>query len=141
MVNTVHGKNFIWRLLLFNIFLCDHFLFTNDVDIASYADDNSSYATSSKTNLAIKRLKQCPDTLFTWFQNNRMKPSADKCHFSVSSKVCQINNVGGHPLSTYAKFSENVTFLTPLRYIETSPLISQGVRNVSFSENFAYVLN
>ena len=43
---------------------------------------------------------------------------------------------GGHSLSTYAKFSEKLTF---------NPLIRtrscQGVRNVSFSENFAYVLN
>ena len=33
----------------------------------------------------------------------------------------------GHPLSTYAKFSEKLTY--------------QGFTNVSFSENFAYVLN
>ena len=35
------------------------------------------------------------------------------------------------PLSTYAKFSE----------IRTRTCAYQGVRNVSFSENFAYVLN
>ena len=39
----------------------------------------------------------------------------------------------GHPYSTYAKFSEKITFLTPCAY--------QGVRNANFSENFAYVLN
>ena len=42
-------------------------------------------------------------------------------------------NLRGHPLSMYAKFSEKLTFLTPCAY--------QGVRNVGFSENFAYVLN
>ena len=36
----------------------------------------------------------------------------------------------GHSFSTYATFSEKVTFLT-----------CQGVRNVGFSENVAYVLN
>ena len=36
-----------------------------------------------------------------------------------------------HPFNTYAKLSEKLTFLTA----------DQGVRNVSFSENFAYVLN
>ena len=40
-----------------------------------------------------------------------------------------IISVRGHPLSTYAKFSEKLTILT-----------YQGVRNVSFSENFAYIL-
>ena len=37
----------------------------------------------------------------------------------------------GKPLSTYAKYSEKLTFLCAY----------QGVRNVSFSENLAYVLN
>ena len=69
--------------LLFNIFICDLFLFTNNIDIASYADDNTPYATSSKTNLAIKILKQCSDSLFTWFQNNGMKANADNVIFSV----------------------------------------------------------
>ena len=43
-----------------------------------------------------------------------------------------------HPFSTYAKFSEKLTFLTPL--IRTRMCAYQDV-NVSFSENFAYVLN
>ena len=45
----------------------------------------------------------------------------------------------GHPLSTYAKFSEKVTSLTPL--IHTRRRAYQEVRNVSFSENLAYILN
>ena len=48
--------------------------------------------------------------------------------------ICRTNRaLRGYPLSTYAKFSEKLTFLTPCAY--------QGVRNVSFSENFAYVIN
>ena len=38
----------------------------------------------------------------------------------------------GHLLSTYAKFSEKLTFLTPYQ---------SAARNVSFSQNFAHVLN
>ena len=44
---------------------------------------------------------------------------------------------GGHSFSTFAKFSEKSTFLI-LRYAHVRVL---GVRNLSFSENFAYVLN
>ena len=44
----------------------------------------------------------------------------------------------GHPLSMYVTFSEKLTFLTPLR---TRKCGYQGVRNVNFSENVAYVLN
>ena len=46
--------------------------------------------------------------------------------------------LGGYPLSIYAKFSEKLTFLTPW-YTHTCAY--QGVRNVSFSENFPYVIN
>ena len=44
-----------------------------------------------------------------------------------------------HSFSTYAEFSEKLTFLTPL--IRTRILCVSGVRNVGFSKNFAYVLN
>ena len=43
-----------------------------------------------------------------------------------------LNREWGHPLSTYAKFSKKLTFLTPL--IRTRRCAYQGVRNVSFSK-------
>ena len=61
-----------------------------------------------------------------------MEASTDKCHFSVSSKVCQINNVGGHPLSTYAKFSEKLTFLTPLIHTRTFVEIDGIIANYRY---------
>ena len=36
--------------LLFNIFLADSFFILNDLDIASYADDNISYVTAEYIN-------------------------------------------------------------------------------------------
>ena len=42
---------------LFEIFICDLFLFAIDKDIVSYADDITPYATSSLTNLAIEKLQ------------------------------------------------------------------------------------
>ena len=44
-----------------------------------------------------------------------------------------------HSFSKFAKFSEKPTFLTPL--IRTRTDAYQGLRNISFSENFANVLN
>ena len=49
------------------------------------------------------------------------------------------NEVRDHLFSTNAKFFEKLTFLNPL--IRTRSCAYQGVRKVSFSENFAYVLN
>ena len=100
MINIVYGRKFCLAFLkaplgplLFNIFVCHLLLFTNDIDIASYADDNAPHVTSSKTNLVIEKLEQCSDSLITRFQNNRMIACVDKCHSLVSTKVCRINNV------------------------------------------------
>ena len=48
-------------------------------------------------------------------------------------------DVMDHPFSTYAKFSEKTNI--SCRLIRTRTCAYQGVRNVSFSENFAFVLN
>ena len=45
---------------------------------------------------------------------------------------------GYHAFSTYAKFSEKLT-LTNILTLHTCA--SQGVRNLSYSENFVYVIN
>ena len=43
-----------------------------------------------------------------------------------------LGNPWGHWFSVYAKYSEKLTFLT---------LIRKGVRNISFSKKFVYILN
>ena len=77
MLHSVTFQYFLWNFLLF----------TNDIDIASYADDNTPYAASSERDLAIEKLDQCSDSLFTVFQKNGIKANADICHFLVSKKL------------------------------------------------------
>ena len=43
------------------------------------------------------------------------------------------------PFSTYGKFSEKLIFHAPV--IRTRTCVYQGVKKISFSENFAHVLN
>ena len=73
--------------LLFNIFLGDLFFILNDVDIASYADDNTSYAyaIADDINGVITSLEPTSKALFEWFENNLLKSNADKCNLLVSS--------------------------------------------------------
>ena len=61
MTNPVHGKSYfsvpqrsILRPLLFYIFLCDLFLFINDIDIANYANDNTPYVAENTSCKVIK---------------------------------------------------------------------------------------
>ena len=58
-------------------------------------------------------------------------------HKKTESKKQQFS--GDHFFSTFTKFPEKLTFLTPL--IGKGTCAYQGLRNVSFLENFANVLN
>ena len=72
----------------------------DDCDIASYADDNTPYASSSNLDALINKLEESTNNLFQWFRNNHMKANADKCHllvtgnYEVSANIneCEIEN-------------------------------------------------
>ena len=57
----------------------------NDCDIASYADDNTPYASSLNLDVVINKSEESTNKLFQWFRNNHMKGNADKCHLMVTS--------------------------------------------------------
>ena len=57
--------------LLFNIFLCDMFLFCND--FASYADDNTPYCIGKTPEEVISQLEKSSKSILEWFENNGMK--------------------------------------------------------------------
>ena len=44
--------------LLFNIYICDMFYNINDCNIASYADDNTPYASSSSLDALTSKLEE-----------------------------------------------------------------------------------
>ena len=70
---------------MFEIFTADLFFILNDVNIASYADDNTPYVIADDINGVIKSLEKASITLFEWFENNLLKSNANKCHLLVSS--------------------------------------------------------
>ena len=53
--------------LLFNIFLCDLFLFVEKIDIASYADDNTPYCTGLVPEKVKSDLEKASTKIFEWF--------------------------------------------------------------------------
>ena len=56
----------------------------NDCDIASYADDNTPYASSSNLDALINILEESINNMFRWFRNNHMKANSDKYHLLVT---------------------------------------------------------
>ena len=59
----------------------------NDVEFASYADDNTPFFVGDDLNDVILKLQNASKTLFKWFNDNQMKANPDKCHFICSPSV------------------------------------------------------
>ena len=56
-----------------------------DIDVASYADDNTPFIVENNIDNVIASLEQVSDALFNWFKNNRLKDNVDKCQVLVST--------------------------------------------------------
>ena len=56
-----------------------------NIDIASYADGNTSYTTRNSIEEVIQKLESAAKTFFQGFSDNQMKADPDKCHFVCSS--------------------------------------------------------
>ena len=93
-------------------------LFTvNDIDIASYADDDTPYMIADNVDDLITSLEQASNGLFEWFKNNLLKSNADKCHLLVSTNDRVSVNVDGFKIDKSdtekllgVKFDKKLTF-------------------------------
>ena len=70
--------------LLFNIYLSDLFLFLEHTNIASYADDTTSYICNNNLDLVIAKLEEDSSLLIKWINNNHMKGNPDKFHILLT---------------------------------------------------------
>ena len=59
--------------ILFNIFICDLFLITDDFEMANYADDTTPHVCGRDITSAIKSLENAAEIAFTWFKNNQIQ--------------------------------------------------------------------
>ena len=72
---------------MFNAYICDLFYDIDDLDFASFADDNTPYSCLSDMISVLGQLKGGIDKIFDWFKKNFLKGNADKCHLITSSKT------------------------------------------------------
>ena len=75
--------------LLFNICLCDLFMFTDNIDIASYADDTTPYV-SGVTLDSTKKI--------TW-RNSRLDPT--EWSNTLKQFVCNNQRIAGLSLTVF----------------------------------------
>ena len=87
--NILHGvpQGSILGPLIFTVFLYDLFLFKPNIDLVSYADDNTSFAMGGSSVLeVINEIKTVAESLSLWFRNNCKKVNPDKFHLHLSDK-------------------------------------------------------
>ena len=83
--------------LLFNIFVCDLFDFIDyDVNVASYADDNTPYVTAKNADEILEALEKTSQDMLLWFSNNVMKANPDKCHLLLSGEANHEAKIGNY---------------------------------------------
>ena len=70
--------------LLFNMFICDLFMFLPIEGIANYADDNTPYSTGNGIHNVMRDLEQASDILSKWYINNYLEANPDKHHVLLS---------------------------------------------------------
>ena len=102
--------------LLFNIFLADLFFIIKDIDIASYADDNTLFIVEDNIENVIGSLEEGANALFDWFDNNRLKSDPDNKHLNM--KVCdytignsQCEKLLGVKIDVNLNFNEHISDL------------------------------
>ena len=71
--------------LLFNIFMCDLFIMTDDINIANYADNNTPFVSGGAPLSVITSLENAAEKIFKWFVNNHMKANHNKCYLLMST--------------------------------------------------------
>lgn len=64
------SKGSILVPLLFSIFLCDLLLIINNIELASYADDDTTYAIGNNIEELIVKRQNASKPLFQLYSNN-----------------------------------------------------------------------
>ena len=92
--------------LLFNIFLCDLFLFFHDIPVANYADDINPYCTGLKISDVLIKLGNAAETLLQWFKDIRMKANPDKYHLLINNTKESFQTKIGHETVSSSKYEK-----------------------------------
>ena len=78
--NIKHGvqQGSISGPLLFNIDICDLFLWDYKFDIVNFADDNNPYTSDISLKFVLEKFKSSTHDFFGWFKENHMEANSEK---------------------------------------------------------------
>ena len=101
-LNIVHGvpQGSILGPLCFNIYTIDMFFIVSEIDIASFADDNTPYIGCTDTVSVINKLETVSTNIFKWYEQNAMKVNAEKCHVLLTDAKSHTAKIGSVVIKT-----------------------------------------
>ena len=73
--------------LLFNAYICDLFYGIDDLDFASFANDNTPYSCLADMISVLGHFEGGIDKIFNTFKKKFLKGNDNKCHLITSSKT------------------------------------------------------
>ena len=77
--------------LLFNVYINDIFYFINELNLTSYADDNTPYAIDSNIDNLVTSLEYDASILLKWFYNNYLVMNAKKSHLLITKHLDDVS--------------------------------------------------
>ena len=74
------GQGLYWDHFCLTYFY-ENFFFCNDIDFASYADNNTPYCIGKTPEEVISQLEKPSKSFFEWFENNELQaiPTSVTC--------------------------------------------------------------
>ena len=98
MKAIAHGKKFYSVHLkdlfyLLNIFMCDLCFIVKEIDVTSYADDNTPFVSGDRLDDVLDSLENASLKLFDWFSNNQIRENSDKHHLLTSVTASKAINI------------------------------------------------
>ena len=79
--------------------MCDLFIILEEIDFASYADDNVPFVSEATPENVVSSLGSCSASLFERFSNNQMKANPEKCHIIMNVNRPHTIKISGHTIS------------------------------------------
>ena len=96
--------------LICTAFLYDLFLFKPNIDLKSYADDNTPFAMGGSSELGIiNEINSVAESLVLWSRNNSKKVNPDKFHLLLSNKKSHHVDICNDKLSSTFKTDNKLT--------------------------------